>query len=245
MDERLRPVADALDQSGWSALVTDTRWRIFWSSREIALIVGDEQAEFRAGRHLLETSELPAFRILTDDSVAEWIRTVAPYALHDGGGSAAAREELAGLVEERFRPIVERAEPREPPQRWTLRLEVGGENDVGLVALGERVHAAGGELLGNAFIFGSALPASVLWFIGQGDQRMFSRLAELVEPGRRPAAVLFADIESSTALSRRMASAAYFDLIRRLTGAADAAILDAGGVIGKHAGDGVSAFFLA
>ncbi|HEV2813779.1 MAG TPA: adenylate/guanylate cyclase domain-containing protein, partial [Solirubrobacteraceae bacterium] len=80
---------------------------------------------------------------------------------------------------------------------------------------------------------------------GQGDQRMFQRLAELVEPGRRPAAVLFADIEGSTGLSRRMASAAYFDLIRGLTGTADAAILDAGGVIGKHAGDGVSAFFLA
>ena len=56
---------------------------------------------------------------------------------------------------------------------------------------------------------------------------------------------MFADLAGSTELSKRMASAAYFDLIRRLTGAADSAILDAGGIVGKHAGDGLSAFFLA
>ena len=239
--EELRPTVDALERTGWSAVVTDPAWRIVWSSGEIAKIVGDQDAEFTVGVHLLATAALPAFSILTDEGVADWVRTHAPFALHDG----TPRGELAQLVDERFRPLVDEAEPREPPPHWTLRLGVGDENDVGVVAIGERVRAADGRLLGNAFMFGSALPASVLWFINQGDQRMFRRLAELVEPGRRPAAVLFADIEGSTSLSRRMASAAYFDLIRGLTRAADRAILDAGGVIGKHAGDGVSAFFLA
>ena len=242
MDAELGRVVEALERTAWSAVVTDPSWRIVWSSGEIAKIMGDEDAEFTVGHHLLETGALPAFSILSDEGVAEWVRTHAPYALHDG----TPREELAEAVDARLRPLVEEAEPAEPPSHWTLRLEVGDdENNIGVVALGERLRAPDGRLLGTAFMFGSALPASVLWFINQGDQRMFRRVAELLEPGRRPAAVLFADIEGSTSLSRRMSSAAYFDLIRGLTRAADRAILDAGGVIGKHAGDGVSAFFLA
>jgi class 3 adenylate cyclase len=239
----LDSVVEALERTDWSAVVTDADWRIVWSSGEIALILGDDAAAgLGVGRHLLETGALAAFNVLTEEGVAEWVRVHAPYALHDG---PVTRDELATIVDDRFRAIVEQAVPAEPPPRWTLRLPVGGAEDVGVVALGERVVAADGRLLGNAFVYGSSLPASVLWFVGQGDQRMFSRLAELLEPGRRPAAVLFADIEGSTNLSRRMSSAAYFALIKRITGAADAAILDAGGVIGKHAGDGVSAFFLA
>ncbi|HEX8083018.1 MAG TPA: adenylate/guanylate cyclase domain-containing protein [Solirubrobacteraceae bacterium] len=237
----LDDVIAALGRTGWSAVVTDEAWRIVWSSDEIAKIVGDDNADATRGVHMLQTASLPAFAILTRESVAEWVRFHAPFALHDGN----TREELEAVVDASCCALVDDAAPAEPPERWTLRLEVGGENDVGIVALGERVRDDAGRLAGNAFVFGSALPASVLWFIGQGDQRMFSRLAELIEPGRRPAAVLFADIAGSTSLSRRMASAAYFDLIRGLTRAADHAILDAGGVIGKHAGDGVSAFFLA
>ncbi len=243
MDDELRRVVDALEATNWSAVVTDAGWRIVWSSGELALILGDDAAsDLGVGRHMLETGALRAFRVVTDESVADWVRVHAPYALHDGPHS---REELAGLVDDRFRRLVEEAEPQEAPPRWTLRMAVGREDDVGVIAHGERVVAADGRSLGYAFIYGSALPASVLWFVNQGDQRMFHRIAELVEPKRRPAAVLFADIEGSTSLSRRMSSSAFFDLIRGVTGAADDAILDAGGVIGKHAGDGVSAFFLA
>ncbi|MDQ3741658.1 MAG: adenylate/guanylate cyclase domain-containing protein [Actinomycetota bacterium] len=242
MDDRLRQVVEALEETNWSAVVTDAEWRIVWSSRELALILSEDASDLGVGRHMLETGALSAFTVLSDAGVEAWVRTHAPFALYDGPRS---REELAGLVDERFRAIVEEAEPREPPPRWTLRMAVGREDDVGVVAHGERMVGTDGQVIGNAFMYGSALPASVLWFVNQGDQRMFHRITELTEPGRRPAAVLFADIEGSTSLSRRMASAAYFDLIRNLTRACDAAILDAGGVIGKHAGDGVSAFFLA
>jgi class 3 adenylate cyclase len=242
VDDELRAVVEALEQTGWSSSVTDAEWRIVWSSPEIGRILGEEAVELAVGRHVLETGALRAFTVLTEESVGEFVRCHAPFALHDGPLS---REELAGLVDERFRALVEEAEPRPAPPRWTLRLRVGAEDDVGVVALGERIVAADGRLLGNAFVYGSALPASVLWFVGQGDRRMFQRLAELLEPGRRPAAVLFADMEGSTERSKRMASAAYFDLILRLTARADAAILEAGGVIGKHTGDGVTAFFLA
>jgi class 3 adenylate cyclase len=55
---------------------------------------------------------------------------------------------------------------------------------------------------------------------------------------------MFADLEASGDLSRRLPSSAYFRLVRDLTTAADRVVAKHLGVTGKHAGDGVSAFFL-
>lgn len=52
-------------------------------------------------------------------------------------------------------------------------------------------------------------------------------------------------LEASGSLSRRLPSSAYFRFIRSLRSALDAAVGEHGGIIGKHAGDGVTAFFLA
>jgi class 3 adenylate cyclase len=74
---------------------------------------------------------------------------------------------------------------------------------------------------------------------------MFERSAQLVAPGRRAAAVMFADLEGSTALSRRMPTARYFEVIRDLMSGMDEATIRGAGVVGKHGGDGATAFFLA
>src|SRR4051794_41962205 len=74
---------------------------------------------------------------------------------------------------------------------------------------------------------------------------MFERMARLTEPGRREASILFADIESSGELSRHLSSAAYFRLVHELFTKLDGIVIDANGIVGKHAGDGLSAFFLA
>src|SRR4029079_13115838 len=54
-----------------------------------------------------------------------------------------------------------------------------------------------------------------------------------------------ADLEASTPLARRLATAQYFAFGRRLVRTADRCVIDAGGIVGRHAGDGVVAFFLA
>jgi class 3 adenylate cyclase len=74
---------------------------------------------------------------------------------------------------------------------------------------------------------------------------MFERMARLAEPGRREAAIVFADIQSSGDLSRHLSSAAYFRLVQSLFTSLDAVVIEASGIVGKHAGDGLSAFFLA
>jgi class 3 adenylate cyclase len=79
----------------------------------------------------------------------------------------------------------------------------------------------------------------------RGERSMYERMARLVEGKLRPAAILFADLESSSALSRRLPTAAYFRLITSLRTTFDAAVAALGGIVGKHAGDGVTAFFLS
>jgi class 3 adenylate cyclase len=73
---------------------------------------------------------------------------------------------------------------------------------------------------------------------------MYERMAALQEPRRCQGAILFADLQGSARLSRTLPTATYFSLIRSLSTAMDAAIAANEGVVGKHAGDGVSGFFL-
>jgi class 3 adenylate cyclase len=53
-----------------------------------------------------------------------------------------------------------------------------------------------------------------------------------------------ADLEASSPLSRQLSTAQYFAFGRRLVRAADRCVIDAGGIVGRHAGDGIVAFFL-
>ena len=71
------------------------------------------------------------------------------------------------------------------------------------------------------------------------------RMQHVMSADRRPAAILFADLERSSLLSRRLSTARYFALGRRLVVAADDAVIHAGGIVGRHVGDGVVAFFPA
>ena len=80
---------------------------------------------------------------------------------------------------------------------------------------------------------------------GGGDTRHLDRIYALSESDRKPAAILFADLEASSSLSRRLSTSDYFNLARRLVRAADESVVQAGGIVGRHLGDGVTAFFLA
>jgi class 3 adenylate cyclase len=73
---------------------------------------------------------------------------------------------------------------------------------------------------------------------------MYERMAKLVEPGPHQASVLFCDLHASGRLSRELSSTAYFKLVRSLWTEIDAIIARNTGIVGKHAGDGASAFFL-
>jgi class 3 adenylate cyclase len=109
-----------------------------------------------------------------------------------------------------------------------------------------RVRDGAGQFVGIVFIAKPAVGMAVLARISaMGDLRHFAQMERVARPGRRPGALLFADLEASSSLSRRLSTASYFAVGGRITRGADRCVIDNGGLVGRHAGDGVVAFFLA
>jgi class 3 adenylate cyclase len=81
--------------------------------------------------------------------------------------------------------------------------------------------------------------------VATADLMHLDRMRTVERPDRRPTAILMGDLEASSPLSRRLSTAQFFAFGRRLVRAADRIIIDAGGIVGRHAGDGIVAFFLA
>ena len=109
-----------------------------------------------------------------------------------------------------------------------------------------RIRDVDGRLAGTAMIQKPHLSMSTLATLGaMGDVDHFARMQSVAAAGRRPGAILFADLEGSSSLSKRLSAERYFALGRRMTRAADRCVVDAGGITGRHVGDGVVAFFIA
>lgn len=162
--------------------------------------------------------------------------------------TAGGREELRELVDPRLRDIVD--EVRATDSVFAESSVLGGYGVEGsrptIRYTAVRIRDGDGRRAGTAVIFKPAPSMSVLATLAaQGDLRHFERMQSVAQAGRRPAAILFADLEASSPLARRLSTASYFSLGRRMTRAADQCVIDAGGLVGRHVGDGVVAFFLA
>jgi len=213
------------------------------SSELCQLLYESDPERIGVGRHLLESRYGPAYKMVTPEHRTRWIERNGPYMLHDDPKLA---EHLSGVLPPEHLEALSGLEPQRAPSRWVAEIEFDGREFTGrLHYLGERLVDDHGVTFGYVLIYGPSLPASVLGLLTRGDAQSFTRMAELADPGRRQAAVLFADLEDSGALSRRLPSAVYFELIRELVTAIDDAVVARRGLIGKHTGDGVTAFFLA
>jgi class 3 adenylate cyclase len=156
------------------------------------------------------------------------------------------REALKRMLPEVAHPWLESMSPATVPALWTSAIEfVQGDLPPVRVRVVDVRLGTERERLGVLRVYGSDLPAHVLALVGRGEERLFERMVRIFSPDQRRAAILFADLEASGELARRMGDAAYFDLIRELTTRVDELVIDRGGIVGKHAGDGVTAFFVA
>jgi class 3 adenylate cyclase len=183
---------------------------------------------------------------ITEASAREWWEQMVPIMRHYLSPGD-------GRFEECFGPLAEaasRVEPRKPPLAWHSRYEFMPDLPLSRTVLGAvtflelEIHDERGELLGLLRFARSSIPESLLSRLGRGDLSHFERMDRVHEPARRPAAILFADLGRSTALSRTLSSRSYFELIRDLTDLIDLAVVERTGIVGKHAGDGGSALFL-
>lgn len=244
-DPLLAEVARALEDENHTAEVLDADWRIRYVTSELRHIAGvyDDAGLGYGTPSLSRMNNCPEAWRASAESGARWMLTEAPYYLHDrkhgARGDAWLDENLAKAPE---------LQPADPPPAWSFAFETSLPNGlpttVSRVAV--RLRRSDGSLAGMAVIYvGGGLRASVQTMLTRGDPAMFERMIALVEPARRPAAVLFADLAASGVIARRLSTRAYFDLIRTITSGIDRAVIAEGGVIGKHVGDGVTAFFLA
>lgn len=248
-DSSLAAVAVALEERGFAGEVWDARWRLVYLSsehRKLSSIGVESALPTGIGEHFLSPEMMaareawptgPTFESI-HASLREWAGFIA--ATTPGGVEA-----LRAMTDPRLSDLLEDLRPQLPPAAWSAHVDVRfGDETFGNDILVVGVHGADGDLAGFVLLVKPAVRAAVLGMLALGDARLFEQMSGILEPARRPAAILFADLENSTALSRRLSTAAYFALIRRITRRSDRAVVDARGIVGKHAGDGVTAFFL-
>lgn len=230
-EHELHPgLAEAVDHLGrlrWSALAIDADLRLAWVSDELRQFLGGPtDEELGVGRPIRDVLANPAWlRTVHPDSLADFTRTWGSY-LTEG----ATIDDLATVVSASFMYVDPEASDGPPEYRVDAFATVIGDRD---------------GRIGTIVQFVVGMRPNLLVLLAKGDEEMYERMARLTEPGPREAAVLFCDLHASGALARRMPTAKYFRLVRELWTGIDRAVADHGGIVGKHAGDGASAFFLA
>jgi class 3 adenylate cyclase len=224
--------------------VADAEWTLLWVSSEMKTLLGTDDPEALGIGHHLVAAQLhsPWRQSITRETELKQIQMQLPMMIRDTPGGLDA---LARFLPDAARPLLEQIEPVEVPVAWSSMIAfVQGDLPPARVRVLDVRLGPANERLGVLRVYGSDLPAHVLALVGRGDEGMFERMARMFEPRRRGAAILFADLEGSGILARRLASDAYFDLIRELTTRIDELVISRKGVVGKHAGDGVTAFFV-
>lgn len=247
----LRAIAEAMEAARISGEICDAQWRLVFISSEEARIVGADPGEvgrfYGKGlpRRQLEDAQYWA---TTDASSRDWWDLNVPIMRHYLNPESPTFDEVFGPLAR----AAARVEPTtSPPRAWSSTHQFPDVEGLRTSWLGDvtfvdvRINADDGSLLGVMRLSTGDVADSLLLRLARGDQEMYERMAAVSEPARRSASILFADLEASGELSRRLSSAAYFELVRSLTDLIDENVIAEGGIVGKHAGDGSSALFLS
>jgi class 3 adenylate cyclase len=238
------------DAGQWSD-VFDADWRYVYATDEMRSSFGDTGAVtfLPIGSHLF-SAEFTQFRVAVARQVLPEFRRahfleLGPYVLASTPGG---REELRRVVDPEFANLVDELQPKDPPAVWSglaVSSTFAGIDVVGSVTF-FRIDDVHGHVAGFCAL---AKPAAGMSQVAAAvytvDAAYLERMQAVEHADRRPAAILMADLEASSPLARRLSSASYFAFSRRLVRAADQCVVEAGGIVGRHAGDGVVAFFLA
>ncbi|MFN8174857.1 MAG: adenylate/guanylate cyclase domain-containing protein [Solirubrobacteraceae bacterium] len=247
----LAEAAAALRDTGHWGMVLDDRWRLAYMTDELRLSFGAHLGlvPIALGEHFFGTRSMEVAREWpfgpnTGELVRLMVRDFGGWLLADTPGG---REAVRAAVDPSLADLVDDLEPGDTAAAAGTAGATalwGTRQDIPMLAF--RIREAGGGLAGNAFITKPAAGmAAIATLVSMADLRHLERAKRVVRASRRPAALLFADLEGSSRLSRRLSTAGYFALGRRLVRAADQCVIDAGGLVGRHVGDGVVAFFLA
>ena len=245
-DPLLAEAAVALRDAERWGVVVDARWRLVYYSdqarlsdagggQKAAIVIG----EHRFGQRFLEVHGESRFH--QTGAFRQSFLALGGLVLADTPGG---RDELRTLVDPSLRDAVDELSPSDASILHLRFPAMGldGAHDLHIEAA--RIRDETGTLRGTVLSWRPAVPMSILSQMAfQRDADHLGRTFAVSSARRRAGAVLFADLESSSALARRLATGSYFALVRRLVRATDQCIVDAGGIVGRHVGDGVVAFF--
>jgi class 3 adenylate cyclase len=246
----LADAARAIGAAGHWGWIVDDRWRALWVSDDLRLSFGAlvEYAPFELGAHMFSPAWLEAslgWRMGSNsvEMNRHFLRVVGGLMLADMPGG---RDEMREIVDPALRDVVDELTPADGAVVSFVARAFGLDEAGDVPAVAFRIRDADGRLAGTAVITKPAAGMAMLSAMTfTADLGHVARMGQVAQAGRRPAALLFADLERSTPLARRLSTAAYFALGRRLVRAADRCVVDAGGLVGRHVGDGVVGFFLA
>jgi class 3 adenylate cyclase len=238
-----------VEELDWAGMVVDADWRMQWASRPMMEFVGATPETAGLGLHALEVfSQEVWLSTVHPDSQPEMFLQLAPPALRDLAQKGRDPKEV---LPEQFVPLFEQIDlSGEIPTyasgsfRYMAPESQQDLPDYSVKYMINRVYSADGEFIGVTALFYMDVRPNLMALLARGDQQMYERMARLIEPAPRQAAILFCDLHQSGRLSRMMPSVAYFKLVRQLWTGIDAAVADETGIIGKHAGDGAVAYFL-
>ena len=157
------------------------------------------------------------------------------------------RDELRRLVDPDLTDLIDELEPREfPVVSYSRAGMTFAGTAVGTDLLMFRIDDRAGHLVGICTQSKPAAGMSQLAAaVATADLGHLERMRLVEHPERHPVAILMTDLEASSPLTRRLSTAQYFSFVRRWVRMSDQCVVDAGGIVGRHAGDGLIGFFLA
>lgn len=245
----LAEAAAALRDSGNWGMVVDRHWNLVYVSDELRLTFSgtSELAPFAIGHHYFGSkaqSVRQSWRFGSNSAAMNRMLFAGfgPFVLADTPGG---RDELRSLVDPEFHDMIDELLPSSAAAVEVDTVGMGLTDTVGVRMMLIRVRDESGDLVGTVII---SKPAAGMHVIGsmtsEADPRHLEDMQRMAVAARRPAAILFADLEGSSQLARRLPTSTYFSLGRRLVRVADQCIIDNGGLVGRHVGDGVVAFFV-
>jgi class 3 adenylate cyclase len=245
---RLEGYARTFADLRWAALICDEEWRLVWVSDELReFLRASDQSDLGIGAHIAEALLRDTWlSALAPESLELLFRDVGPYLLDDFARRGRAIDEV---VPADMAGLLEGLKPAPAPDIFKTRFLAKDPADPELPpypvnCAGLRVRGEAGELGGIAVIMFMDVRPNLVALLARGAEEMYERMARLVDPRARQAAILFCDLQSSGRLSRQLPSISYFRLMRELWTGIDQAVADNTGIVGKHAGDGAVAFFL-
>ncbi len=240
--------AELIERLRWAGALLDRDLRLVWASPELTRFLGSPpEEELGYGLHVLEALRHDAWRrTATPETQSRFLGDLGPAFL----GDALARDLTLDDVPAGLRPLLDETDTKpftKPLATSFDYLEPGGDSElpvmrVNLLAMPLRDDT--GIFIGVLILGQWSVRPGLVSLLARGDEARYERMAKLAEPRSHEGAVLFCDLQGSTELARSLPAAEYFHLIRSLWTEIDDLVAHNQGIVGKHAGDGASAYFL-